>query len=58
MSQIILTARTLKDKRWEKRDKIIKRKKAFLKNTQHICITNPKVHMATNPHPFPLKKLL
>ena len=50
----MLTARTLKDKRWEKREKIIKRKK----KNPHICITNPKVPMATNPHPFPLKKLL
>lgn len=46
--QIMLIARTLKDKRWEKRDKIIERKKCFFLN---IRITKPQdVHGNKSTH--------
>lgn len=42
----MLIARTLKDKRWEKRDNQKKKRK---KKSLTFALQNPKVHMATNP---------
>lgn len=42
----MLIARTLKGKKWQKRDNHKKKKNTFFLT---FALQNPKVHMATNP---------